>query len=226
MNRFSPIVKWIHRKFRSCPTCGSLSEPQFLLCPVCWARLLETASPMRSLSGHNKLSVTSLWTWERDINRWLSVFLSALKRHDIEEDWAELAGRLSTHFQAIGLKPIHENYAFVPCPPSTKSKADHALMLANALGSYWQAPVYNALEKMEAFEKCQKQKKKWERASLSVVLIEKNSKHIPPGSHIVLIDDILTTGSTAQACVRALGPSFTYEVWCLAHRRLAAATPL
>jgi predicted amidophosphoribosyltransferase len=165
--------------------------------------------------------VVSLWSWKRDDNRHLSVFLSALKYHPIEQDWETLAMEFSRVLIQQNLAP-QEAFVFVPCPSSTRNECDHARMLAKALGQYWQAPVFDALIKETTGH--QKSKEFWERDNLRVQRVEKNSKDIPAGRLVILIDDVLTTGSTAKASIKALGTDRPYEVWCLAHRRLAGKT--
>lgn len=40
--------------------------------------------------------------------------------------------------------------------------------------------------------------------------------------HVIFIDDIVTTGATAQSARKAVRSSLGFEVWCLAQRRQLA----
>lgn len=219
-------MSWIQNHLRACPICGSIHEIKFILCDFCWNELCARSQPANLLITKTNINFKYLWSWEQDQDRGLSQFLKAIKYHPQDKDWDHIAGEFSLRLQAAGMGPENKDFVFVPCPSSSKGIRDHAALLAEALGRYWSMPVCKTLEKTDDFNGPQKTKEKWQRASVTVRLIEKNSQSIPLGSHIVLIDDILTTGSTAKASIQSLGPGYSYEVWCLAHRRLAASRAL
>ena len=98
---------------------------------------------------------------------------------------------------------------------------EHAHELAQAFSQILGAPVQQALE-MKGPEVKQRRLNIQERSLREFVCREEFTSVASPARRLILIDDVVTSGATAEAAREALGLA-QIEVWCLAYRsRLAA----
>lgn len=170
----------------------------------------------------DKFKVFGLWNWVQNQNRTLSIFLMALKRNPNKSDWQKIAEEMSKKMiSQTKLSP--RQYLFVPCPARGPAASDHAFLYAESLANFWKSPVAPILRKGGPADS-QKKKTKRQRGQIHLEVSEKFSKELTKNKKIIFVDDVVTTGFTAQAAFRALGSPNDFEVWCLAHRRLAEGT--
>jgi len=104
-----------------------------------------------------------------------------------------------------------------PSPVGRKHALEFALGFAPLLG----AEVVEVLRMGEESRK-QRTKNRRERSQRTLFMAEEFSNWEAKKHHVILVDDIVTTGSTAEAARTILGLSHL-EVWCLAYRRRLAA---
>lgn len=160
--------------------------------------------------------VTALWKWIPNQNRPLSILIEALKNHPIHSDWDVVAVHLSK--RALVNRTSQPPDAFIPCPGTNQT--DHAKMLANSLGRIWRKPVLSVLSKSTP-RRSQKRLDREGRREISFLTNENFSIGSLAKHRVVFVDDIVTTGATARAAKRSLGPIRSFEVWCVAQRHLA-----
>jgi predicted amidophosphoribosyltransferase len=121
-------------------------------------------------------------------------------------------------------KASSRQYLLIPAP-SRQGNKDHAYYFVQALT---QAGVgfelYNCLSRVEALGS-QKKRTRSQRERTAMEWAENftqgdfNAKSA--GKHIIFVDDVVTTGSTARAAWRTLGKPRDFAVWALAQRGLS-----
>ena len=102
---------------------------------------------------------------------------------------------------------------FIPAP-SKDGREDHATLFAKALSLAWGgSPYWNGL--MRNSQSAQKTLDQYERRKISMSV----RLPLPPSSSTyIFVDDVLTTGSTAQAAYQALGKPLHFFSWNLAYK--------
>lgn len=130
--------------------------------------------------------------------------------------WKKIAAEfVRHHFDQLEV----ENAFIVPIP-SRRAHADHAEHWGKALAELTKLPFENPLQHLS--RSSQKELSAEQRKAIQFDL----GDTFYLGSHIVIVDDILTTGATARAAVEAVmstvKPPKTIEIWVLAHRQRLA----
>ena len=113
-----------------------------------------------------------------------------------------------------------EQIILVPAARGYEKQSDHALELATALSLLTGFQVKDILRKSQKGE--QKHKSNQERAKICVENIEKNTWSTDENTMYILVDDVVTTGSTALSSYIALKQPLYFEVWSLCYRPLLA----
>jgi len=98
--------------------------------------------------------------------------------------------------------------AIVPVPLAKKRERqrgyNQSLMIARGLSQVTGLPIFNKVVRRNAFEGSQTQKGRWERNENVEHVFELTDGDSIRGRHLLLIDDVVTTGATATACGRQL----------------------
>jgi predicted amidophosphoribosyltransferase len=104
---------------------------------------------------------------------------------------------------------------------NSEGKKDHAYIFALELAKIYGGDFADVLTRSSRLT--QKELSRHERKNVSF-----DSCFQAWGSRqrVVLVDDILTTGSTASACYAALGKPQNFEVWTLVYRELSCGGEL
>jgi predicted amidophosphoribosyltransferase len=166
------------------------------------------------------MCVYSLFDWVPEQSDLLSKLLIELKGPKRKAAWANWA-RVFWLERVSNFSDV-KKVVFIPSA-STNGRHDHAFYFAEALAECSGGKFVNILKKVTNSH--QKGKSRDERAKLTIqshVKIAADRKD----TLYVLVDDVLTTGSTAYSSYRALGSPINFEVWVLAKRSLSCGVSL
>ncbi len=186
-----------------------------LLCRKCWAILHRIKRPRR-IANYNSLPfpIFYLFEWVADQSPLLNSLLICLKNPRTSAFHKRFAELLTFERGLIG-RPV-----VIPTPATRQGDQDHAYYLAYEIAHLYKTTPKNTLIWQDKQGK-QREKGKKDRASARMVgrgLYKKEMKN----QVVILVDDIITTGSTALKAYEALGSPKDFELWCLACRNPAA----
>lgn len=219
---FSEKLLWFG--LRGCLYCGSLDRGSDGLCLVCSEDLSSWQQPDGGLFHQevHKLKVEALYEWIPGQQEVLSKLVHALKGDRSENLWRHYAEEFLR--RRWSERATKKTYLLVPAP-SRDGRNDHALHFVKGLvAAHAGLELYNCLSR-DCGVGPQKKRKRSERQRTTLEWAE-NFTHADfnakaAGKHIIFVDDIVTTGSTARAAWRTLGKPRDFAVWALAQRGLS-----
>ena len=189
----------------ACGICRAFSWRR-ALCSTCAQVLHHRIEPFARLEG--SFPTYSVFTWRRDGWRGLNWWLYALKNKEASPFWREPA------VWALDVFGPPKDAVLVPVP--SRHRHNHARGFARELGRWSGCPVIEALETVGRADAAQKRLSRSRRRSRR---FRSSSVKIKPGLSVILVDDVITSGATAEAAYRALNKPARFRVWCLADRR-------
>ncbi|MCB0384862.1 MAG: hypothetical protein KDD43_05670, partial [Bdellovibrionales bacterium] len=200
-----------------CPLCGWVLTQNNGLCRYCWTYCLEHrlayGERVRPFAG---FSTRVLWDWGGANDVGVRRLILSLKNGSGRPAlWDQLASALSA--QALAPEGSDSKWVIVPCPPRKPGTMDHAVRLAHQLGLKLGLPVIHSLVRKDSGKK-QRSLGRLERQirseqSLFSTVDERNIYR-----DVLFVDDVVTTGATAQAAWVCLGRPRRFQVWALARR--------
>lgn len=200
-----------------CMLCGMPLRDNEEICGDCRQKvLLNTAPPRMEKGAFFEKAAAGLW-YETHVRN----AVHGLKYRE-KQNYARPLARVMTYAYQHKIGEECDLIAFVPTNPSTLRKRgyDQAQLLAEALSEMLDIPWVQALEKTRETQPMHGLKPDARRANVLGAYRVCCQADLLLGKRVLLVDDILTTGSTLSECARMLKAAGTLRVYGLC----AAAT--
>lgn len=199
---------------RRCIACGNrLSPNESLLCVGCDLELDVTPfsqSPYdnalaRLFWGQFPVEKASAWFYYRSHGA-PSKMIYDLKYHGDAMLGEDIGEQIAVRHQPQGFFDGID--AIVPVPITGERRRQRGYnqseMLARGISIVTRLPIYNKVVRRVQFEKSQTHQSAWERRENVSGVFHLQAPEQIRGKHLLLVDDIVTTGSTIIACAQAL----------------------
>jgi ComF family protein len=213
------VVSFWHRLLdlispRLCVVCGQrLTVSEDVICTKCNLHLPRTdfhqdpyENEMAKLFWHQipVERATALFYYESHAETANILYELKYKGHP---EVGEVMGRL----MAKELKPsgfFDGIDGIVPIPLAKKRQRqrgyNQSLEIARGISAITSLPIYNKVVRRKAFEGSQTNKGRWERNENVEGVFELKDASAIQGKHLLMVDDVVTTGATVIACVQEL----------------------
>ena len=210
----SQSKKWSYW-LRNCSICHLSLSPINWLCTRCWKKIKSLyLLPQDMIRKQEEFTHIRLFDWNKENDFFIRLFLNSLKKGGPSFIFNQIVWDFL--HRIVQVLPFPKKAVLIPAP--TRSQVhlrDHAFCLASSFSYFSGAPIKNPLIWLSPLGKEQKQKVKWERKKRFFYVKE---NFIRNKEVIIFIDDILTTGATAQAAWKALGEPEQFLALTLAWR--------
>lgn len=222
---FHQLLDWVYPA--SCAVCGDALRKTSAICSLCVERLVRLPRPLcpdcgGAVSGaaavKEACETCGNEPWAFDFAR--SAFIYHAELRDLVLTFKYRGGLYLGSSLADLMAPMREEYAdrlkgvswtLVPVPLSRRKLRvrgfNQAEELARILSERWNAPVINALDRRNDRISQTALDRDGRRGHVSgLYRAREKCRHegLLEGKDVLLIDDLFTTGSTAQACASIL----------------------
>ena len=205
---------------RCCVSCdGRLPEHSVdLACGACWSRIPRLPSPQCERCGYPVADGECRWCallppYVRAVRSfcWVPEGLGGRIVHSFKYDgWHRLADGMGARMSRLSwpVDVVAERTALIPVPLSLKRERERGFnqsaRLADALGAHLDLDVWHALVRTH-FTSSQTRLTPEERLrNVSGAFRVTGDPARLRGAHLVLVDDVVTTAATLNACAAAL----------------------
>ena len=213
------VVSFWHRLLdlispRLCVVCGQrLTVSEDVICTKCNLHLPRTDFHQDPYENE----MTKLFWHQIPIERATALFyyeshaetaniLYELKYKDHPEV-GEVMGRLmAKELQASGFFDGIDGIAPIPLARKRQRQRGYnqSMEIARGISEITGLPIYNKVVRRKAFEGSQTNKGRWERNENVEGVFELKDASAIQGKHLLMVDDVVTTGATVIACVQEL----------------------
>ena len=198
---------------RQCMLCGTpLVKDEQYICLTCFCDLSKTnyhfnkRNPAWNLfSGYMQVNeVTSYLFFEKDGTT--QQLIHSLKYHGNKELAIWLSRIAAAELKAVGFYASIDTILPVPLHPKKEKRRGYnqSEWIAKGFSSIYGCPIDNKRIKRIADTKTQTRKSIYERHVNVEKIFEITNPDQLFGKHILLIDDVITTGATVSSCIETL----------------------
>ena len=199
---------------RLCVVCGRrLSPTEEVLCVACNMHLPRTGFQSSPLDNPMARLFWGLIPVERvaalfyyEAGSRTSNILYDLKYHDHPEIGYVMGRLMASEFMAAGF--FEGIDLIIPLPLAKRRQRqrgyNQSMELARGISSVTGLPICNKVVCRTRFEKSQTQMHHWERQENVAHVFKVEDLRAVRGRHVLLVDDVITTGATMMACAREI----------------------
>lgn len=205
---------------RTCVCCdAALGEREHrVLCTVCIGRLLRMPAPQCDRCGHPRTTGSCRWCellppFVRAVRSvcWVPGGTAGEMVHKLKySGWTALAVPMAEQMARLNFPQdvTEERELLVPVPLAAARARERGYnqseLLARVLGRYWDVPVREALARHRSTETQTRLTPGDRLRNVSGAFATILGREELAGRHVVLVDDVVTTAATLNACAAAL----------------------
>lgn len=191
-----------------CIHCGSLFANDSLFCLNCEVRFwTDHMSSGERKVRHSDITVQHLFYWKNDPKMDSRKLVLLLKKYSSRNSWLYYVNKLNE-----SLKFNLNGKAVLVAAPSLRQRPYHTRYLADGLSSLLVIPELRCLRQINPSATAQKDKDLEGRQDIKIEVKPELKTALGGYSTIILVDDVVTSGSTIRSCVSALRSNLAPDV--------------
>jgi ComF family protein len=207
---------------RVCVSCDQLLPHHEIgvVCGLCWSRLPRLPSPQCSRCGHPLPSGTCGWCtllppFVRSVRSvcWMPVEPASSIVHALKyAGWSKVADEMAERMSRLSWPRdvVDERAALVPIPLASARKRERgynqSALIAAGLSKRWRVPVWENLVVRSRETRSQTRLTPEQRLGNVAGSFQIGARNIEAlqGAHVMIVDDVVTTAATLNACAKVL----------------------
>lgn len=210
-----------------------------MVCGLCWSRLVVLPSPRCDRCGHPLASGACAWCdllppFVRAVRSvcWLpeepaSSIVNALKYGG----WSRVAGEMAERMSRLSWPGdvVEERAGLVPIPLASARKRERgynqSALIAAQLSERWRVPVWDGMVVRSRETSTQTRLTPEQRRSNVAGSFQIGGRNLEAlqGAHVVIVDDVVTTAATLNACAKVLFDAGARIISCVTFGRARAS---